>query len=239
MSTKPLGGKAYGHISHLPGSRLGPGDHHCHEGQARIATLKARDRHDLVIVQEKVDGSCCAVAKLDGCILPLTRAGYLATTSKLEQHVLFFGWVMEREPLFQELLAEGERIVGEWLAQAHGTRYVLPHEPFVAFDIFRNGKRVLYAELTDRLTGHLPLAQLLHTGGPLGVELALARIDRTVHGAIDEPEGAVWRVERQGQVDFLTKYVRPDKADGCYLPELNGGEAVWNWRSSASRTAPT
>jgi hypothetical protein len=60
--------------------------------------------------------------------------------------------------------------------------------------------------------------------------LALTKIDRLVHGAIDEPEGAVWRVERQGQVDFLTKYVRPGKADGCYLPELSGEEPVWNWR---------
>ena len=43
---KPLGGKAYGSIPHLIGSRVGPGDHHCHEGQARIATEKVRDKHD-------------------------------------------------------------------------------------------------------------------------------------------------------------------------------------------------
>ena len=35
-SKKPLGRKAYGSIPHLPGSRIGPGDHHCHEGQRRI-----------------------------------------------------------------------------------------------------------------------------------------------------------------------------------------------------------
>lgn len=46
--------KNYGHIAHLPGSRMGPGDHSCELGQARIATLKARDRHDHVIVQEKL-----------------------------------------------------------------------------------------------------------------------------------------------------------------------------------------
>ena len=52
---KPLGMKNYGHIAHLPSSRMGPGDHSCELGQARIATLKARDRHDHVIVQEKLD----------------------------------------------------------------------------------------------------------------------------------------------------------------------------------------
>jgi len=53
---KPLGRKTYGHIPHLPGSRTGPGDHMCHEGQARIATVKTRDKHDTVIVTEKLDG---------------------------------------------------------------------------------------------------------------------------------------------------------------------------------------
>ena len=50
MRTKPLGRRAYGSIGHLPDSRMGPGDHHVHEGQARICTEKVRDRHDLVIV---------------------------------------------------------------------------------------------------------------------------------------------------------------------------------------------
>lgn len=35
---KPLGIKAYGSIPHLPGSRLGAGDHHLAIGQALIAT---------------------------------------------------------------------------------------------------------------------------------------------------------------------------------------------------------
>ena len=29
--------------------------------------------------------------------------------------------------------------------------------------------------------------------------------------------------------DFMVKYVRPNKIDGEYLPELNGGEEYWNW----------
>jgi hypothetical protein len=55
-------------------SRLGPGDYHCHEGQARIATETLRDRHDRVIVTEKLDGSNVAVANVGGEIFPLTRA---------------------------------------------------------------------------------------------------------------------------------------------------------------------
>jgi hypothetical protein len=62
------------------------------------------------------------------------------------------------------------------------------------------------------------------------------------NGASDPVEGAVWRVERNeltnpGQnsdrrwiVDFLVKYVRHDKQDGIYLPEISGKKSVWNWR---------
>ncbi len=31
-------------------------------------------------------------------------------------------------------------------------------------------------------------------------------------------------------VDFLVKYVRPDKIDGIYLPEVSGQPPVFNWR---------
>lgn len=48
------------------------------------------------------------------------------------------------------------------------------------------------------------------------------------HGAVDDAEGAVWRVERDGKVDFLVKYVHPYKVDGRYLPEMSGKEPVYN-----------
>src|SRR6185295_13635174 len=94
--TKPLGIKAYGHIAHLPGSRLGPGDHKLTEGQAKILTVKVRDRHDRIFVREKLDGSNVAVARVGGVIMPLIRAGYPAISSKYEQHRFFAAWVFER-----------------------------------------------------------------------------------------------------------------------------------------------
>jgi RNA ligase-like protein len=231
---KPLGGKAYGHIPHLPGSRMGPGDHHCHEGQARICTDKARDRHDVVVVQQKLDGSCCAVAHLaDVGIVALGRAGYLAQTSKFEQHQLFADWVGKNETRFDALLQPGEHVAGEWLAQAHGTRYQLPHEPFVIFDLFRNGERILVEELVVRAARwDFVCPGMVSWGAPVSIEKAMTalRFGGNPHGAVDGIEGAVWRVERKGKVDFLAKYVRPDKADGCYLPEVSGQPAVWNWR---------
>lgn len=222
--------KAYGHIPHLPGSRIGPGDHKCDGGQARIATEKVRDRHDIVIVQEKLDGSCVAVARIDGSIMALGRAGYAAISSPYEQHRHFANWVYARQQHFLEVLRDGERLCGEWLMQAHGTRYACI-EPFVAFDIMRGQERLAYADFHQRIAGVFCEPQPISIGPALSVDEVLKRLDTYgFHQALDPAEGAVWRVERQGAVDFLVKYVRPDKIDGAYLPEISGKEPVWNWR---------
>ena len=222
---KPLGIKAYGSIGHLPNSRMGPADHKVTDGQARIATIKPRDKHDRVYVQEKLDGSCCAVAKINGELIPLGRAGYPALSSRFEMHHHFHNWVMFNRNRFDDLLHEGERAVGEWLVQAHGTKYDLTgREPFVLFDIMKNGHERLPVEhLWDR-GSNFSKPELIATV-PITVEAALDLLGPYgYYGATERIEGAVWRVERHGKVDFLCKYVRPDKVDGCYL----SGEPIWN-----------
>jgi hypothetical protein len=228
--SKPLGHKSYGTIAHLPGSRQGRDDVGINPGHGRICMEKARDKHDRIIVLEKLDGTNVSVANIDGAIIPLIRAGYPAVSSKWEHHRLFAAWAHERLDLFS-WLKPGERLCGEWLAQAHGTRYVLTHEPFVAFDIMRNRhERAPWSEVAERCIT-LPTAHVLHEGDPLSIPDALALLgEHGHHGAIDPVEGAVWRVERMGVVDLLAKYVRHEKVDGKYLPEISGGEPVWNWR---------
>lgn len=232
MDRKPLGIKNYGTIPHLPNSRTTPADKHCHEGQERIATLKARDKHDEIIVTEKVDGSNVGVALIGGCIIALTRAGYLARTSPYEQHWHWADWVDANASRFRYVLQEnGERICGEWLMQAHGTRYELRHEPFVAFDIMKEHYRLPYDEFLLRIKGgYFVSPHLIHRGQPIAVNAILDRLgDNGFHGAIDEVEGAVWRVQHRGEVDFLVKYVKPYKVDGIYLPEVSEKPAIWNW----------
>lgn len=243
MSKKPLGRKSYGSIPHLPGSRRGTGDHGCDEGTARIATLKTRDKHDTVIVQEKLDGSNVSVCKVNGEIIALGRAGYRAGTSPYEQHRMFAAWVGRNRDRFDALLDEMERVCGEWLAQAHGTRYELPHEAFVAFDIMSGTKRLTYPVFRQRTTRKFTTPHLLSYGPSVSITEALKMLGmRGYHGSTEQVEGIVWRVERnrlidknKGEsggrrrvVDFVVKYVRPDKVDGCYLPNVSGREAVWN-----------
>lgn len=223
---KPLGQRAYGSIPHLPGSRRGPADKGLSEQQARILTEKARDKHDVITVQEKLDGSNVAVAKLGGVIVALIRAGYRADGSNYSQHHHFARWVEKERSRFDELLAEGERCAGEWLMEAHGTRYKLPHEPFVVFDIMRGNERTLAADVVLRCANQgIVTPRTLHIGGPVSIECVLEELEPSGHGAIDAVEGAVWRVERKGVVDFLGKYVRPDKVEG-----KSGGAPIFNWR---------
>lgn len=195
--------------------------------------IKARDRHDRIIVTEKLDGSNVAVAKVGGSIIALSRAGYLANTSPYEQHHLFAHWVEENEDRFKQILCEGHRLNGEWLALAHGTKYDLLHEPFVAFDLMYADQRFAWDRTAElcRSVG-IVTPRILHDGGPIHIEQVLPLLDESGHGALDPVEGAVWRVERQGKFDFIAKWVRPDKVDGKYLTDISGHPEIWHWRPS-------
>lgn len=231
---KPIGRKNYGSIGHLPNSRMGPSDSHVHEGQGRICTEKARDRHDRIIVTEKLDGSNVGIAKRDGVVLALGRAGYLADSSPFEMHHRFADWVAAHSTFWGEVLVDGERIIGEWLAQAHGTVYgALPKSgPFAAFDLMRGPDRAPHDEFIDRCQARgIEHVRVLHDGGPITVGQAMILHGPGSYGA-DEPEGVVYRVERRGEFDFMAKWVRPNKIDGKHLPGLQTStrdEPLWLW----------
>lgn len=227
IDQKPLRHKGYGSIAHLPISKMGQGDKRVHFGQAVICLEKFRDKHDELIVQEKLDGSCVAVARINGELTPLVRAGYTANTSPREQHHMFDFWVGQNKERFA-FLQEGERVVGEWLAQAHGSRYLLPHEPFVAFDLMVGSERKNFDVFTDRCK-ELIQPRLIHRGGPFPLHQLVQHIETSGHGA-EVVEGAVYRIQRKGEVDFLAKFVRPDFPCGQYLKDVTGHEDLWNWK---------
>lgn len=223
---KPLGQKAYGSIPHLPGSRRGAGDHGLTEQQARILTEKTRDKHDEVIVAEKLDGSNVCVARKGGGLIALGRAGYLAQSSPYKQHQLFAAWVRCHLELFG-WLREGERVCCELMIQAHGTIYTPKFEcPVVAFDVIMGRDRLLLDDWMPRC--QLPAAKIIHRGPALPVDEALVLLGEHGYYGADMPEGAVWRVERKGVCNFLGKYVRPEKVDGKYLEKVTGNGPVWN-----------
>lgn len=229
---KPLGRKNYGSIPHLHNSKLGEGDYYIGEGQERILTKKKRDKHDHILVFEKYDGSNVGVAKFDDKIFALTRAGYEASTSPFIQHHLFAQWVKKRELIFADMLQNGERITGEWLAQAHGLIYKIELEPIVFFDYFRaSNERILYEELGAKAVKYgLQLPRQLHGGDPIVVEDLLPLLNEKSKNieSKDLPEGMVYRVERKGKVDILAKWVRSDFPAGQYFIDVEEKNLTWN-----------
>jgi hypothetical protein len=217
---KPLGGKSYGSIGHLPGSGIGKGDHFINEGETAIALGRHHRSCDYhVIVTEKLDGTNVGVAKINGQIVPLTRSGYRAESSPFRQHHLFAEWVYYHQARFDELLNDGERVCGEWLLQTHSIRYDLPHEPFVVFDMFSAANNRYLWEDIVYYTRNKFVTVAVKKYNPNEVYNPLVSLDYSAHGAIDKPEGAVWRVEgkKKGKVAFLCKYVRPDFEPGKYF----------------------
>lgn len=232
---KPLPNKNYGSIGHLPKSRLGPGDHSLSEGQASILTDKTRDHKDLIIVQEKLDGANVGILRHEGRLVGLTRKGHRASDSPMEQFQIFEKFIHKHENLF-EFIEEGQRLVGEWICMAHGTRYKVDNDfPFIAFDLISNDERETYLNFRLKVGTKIPVAHLLHLGQPISIKKIEKLIDIRYgetygyHGSLEPVEGAVWRVEREGKVDFLGKYVRQFKEDGKYFND-DHTKLIWNWR---------
>jgi hypothetical protein len=231
LNNKPLNIKAYGSIPHLPNSKLGTGDHSVNPGVARILTQKLRDKDEHIIVQVKLDGSCVAVTKYEGAIVPLIRSGYRADSSHYSQHHVFAAWVYERQDMFDSILEEGDRICGEWLYQAHGVRYGLQSTEllFAPFDIFKDNKRILYKDILTVLKNtSLTTPALLHRGDALSVEMAIELLQyQSIKDCVrwacspDRHEGFVYRCEKKGKVEILAKWVRSDFESGKYLPGIN------------------
>lgn len=221
---------SYGSIPHLSTSKLTQqADKKISPGQEKILLEKVRDKHDIIIVTEKVDGSNVGVIRKDGDLIPITRKGYRCVDSPYKQHRMFHRYVMNRLDKF-DFLEEGWRVCGEWCAMAHGTLYDLnPHEnsPFVVFDIIddRNKRlphiRMYYITASNRLS-RVPVL-LYSVGKSIPLNEALLKLDVGWYGAPwvynEKPEGVVYRCERKGKFDFAAKWVRGDKVDGKYMKD--------------------
>lgn len=238
--------KQYARIPHLPGSRGTPDDVQVtaaggarfvgdgrDEGDAAAqaaAGIGPAPRGERVLVTEKLDGSCVVIARLDGQVTALGREGRPCASSRNEGRRAFAAWVAA-QPARWAALREGERLICEWLALAHGVRYQLPHEPAALLDVYAHRRQLPLHEVHRRARDlDLPTPALLHQGGPCAVSVALAALGPRGHHGADEAEGVVYRLERvkDGAVLAQAKYVRPGFAPGRYLPDHTGQAAVWN-----------
>ncbi|WP_327210492.1 RNA ligase family protein [Rhizobium leguminosarum] len=238
---KPLGAKGYGSTPHLVGSRVGPSDSHVEPTLAKIMTEKVRNRHDRIIVTEKLDGSCLTAANVGGRILPVNRAGYLVSDSPWPMQHVFGRYVEDRGRKFASVLSDGERIAGEWMLQAHGTRYriVDPDDLFVAFSIIGPRGRIPYDEFAARVdAAGIRRAHVISDGPAMSQAQAVDALGSTgFHDALEQPEGAVWVLETRGEFNCIAKHVIPEKIDGKYLSSITGVPEIWNYEGDDYRVA--
>ncbi len=213
---KPLGHRAYGSIPHLPGSKLGEHDKYITEGQSRYLTEKKPTKNHVVVVQTKLDGSCVSVAKIDGQIVPIGRAGYLLADAPYPHLVEFCDFVQQYRVEFDALLGEGERVVGEWMNFALSTQYTIARhvELFRPFDIMRGHERLhaLPVQIRCDEVGFRTVPTLSY-GEAISIEHA-----RSIQDNLND-EGIVYRMEnhKNGRVEYLAKWVRPDYVPGLHL----------------------
>ena len=194
--------RLYGSIPHLPGSRAASDKTKtAAQAQRSLDPAAARDGEE-VIVQEKLDGSCVAILRdATGKLEARGREGNLAAESRNDARRMFSTWLADNAARLSKVIGEEEVLVGEWLALVHGTRYRLHHEPFVAFDLLKAGRvRVTVDELSERLApAGVRMPAVVHRGAPCGTSAACVLLgEHGRHGAIDPPEGLVYRVEHGG-----------------------------------------
>ena len=186
-----------------------------------------------MLVFEKYDGSNVGIVKLSGAIHAVVRAGYSADSSRHQQHHRFAQWVRANAGILSQMLKDGERFAGEWLAQVHSIKYDLEgRSPLVLFDKFTaQNKRALFSDWMHDAEQLLAAPRLIHIGHPIKPGYLLERLSapfRVPRSTSAAPEGMVYRVERGGQVDFLAKWVRPDFEPGVYCIGKSEDELMWN-----------
>lgn len=187
----------YPTIMHLPGSKFrDASDRTIGTQEVEWLTVKTKHPADLVIVTEKVDGCNVGVLRRNDSLYPLIRKGYDVRTNQYEWVRDFAKFVDKNHLRFLHLLSNEERVCGEWMIKTHTVRYDMPHEPFVCFDLITGNRRLCYSSLCERLedSSFTPVG-LVHSGGAIATSKAVELLGYGFHGAIDAPEGVVYRYE--------------------------------------------
>lgn len=136
----------YPRTQHIETSRLQPGDEDLESVQ--FSAIKG-----MLVAEEKIDGSNCAISFVDGKLMLQSRGHYLVGHDK-PHFSLLKSWAYSKTAMLWDILQHRYIMYGEWMYAKHTVFYDnLPHY-FLEFDIFDREQQVFL----DTPTRHAMLA---------------------------------------------------------------------------------
>lgn len=218
----------FGHIGHLTGSKMIDIEDKLLdiENQVRFTSCK-RDKNDVVIITEKIDGMNAGVVKKNGMLYPINRKGYDSRGMKFQHPDLevlgdtWAKWVDNHYELYDSILEEDERMVFENCIFVHTLRYNFKNDPvFLLAKYNADNKRInhiLLKELANRFG--IQQAPVLNIGIAIPPEIVISQYPKGVVGVKGEIEGIVYSYEHGGEVETTAKFVS-NKLLGTMSPQI-------------------
>jgi len=207
----------FGHIGHLTGSKMI--DNHdilLSEKNQYQFTTSLRNKNDIVIITEKIDGMNAGVVKKNGLIYPINRKGYDVRQSMLineELYLLMSEWakyVDDNYMLFDSILEECEHMAFENAIIQHTLRYKFKTKPvFLLAKFDSKNKKINYNSLSELSNKYgFVMPPLLNIGIAVPPDLILKQYPVGKAGIDDKiMEGIVYSYEHEGEHESCAKFV--------------------------------
>jgi hypothetical protein len=216
----------YPRTPHLQGSRLQPGD----EDATALAFASIRGHH--LVVEEKLDGSNCAISfSPQGELRLQSRGHYLDGGARERQFNLLKAWAMRHRQDFWLALGSRHIVYGEWLYAKHTVFYdALPHY-FLEFDVFdQQHAAFLSTERRRALLAGLPIVPVpvLQMGAFRRFDELTGLIGRSRYKSPDWRQrlSAVARAEGLDEARISAEVDPSDMMEGLYIKVEEDGRVV-------------
>jgi hypothetical protein len=206
----------FGHIGHLTGSKLIDIEDKLIDLDAQEKfTVCKRDKNDLVIITEKIDGMNAGVVKKTGLLYPINRKGYDSRGMGLQHKDLellgneWARWVDDHYELYDFILEEGERLVFENCMFQHTLKYRFKNGPVFLLAKYRaNNKRLNYSDLTHLANAYnIQQPPLLNMGVAIPPQIIINQYPKGLVGVKGKIEGIVYSYEHNDEVEANAKFV--------------------------------
>lgn len=184
----------------------------------------------LATVQEKVDGSFCAMALIDDHPVirnreHIFRKGYRKETPAKMQFAKVWTWFYDNKDKFEDLahaVGQPVSVYGEWMVQQHGMIYDKLPDWFIAFDLYLQEERKFLDPILA--TGFLRNAgfettPVLGPGPETWEELEMLANGKTPFAKDARREGVVVKISKQGFRTHIFKMVRQGFVQGGLFEE--------------------